>query len=316
MLAVSGIGENIMLLPSLQLLKKHLPGASITLAVRSDAAAGLLAGNCPADNMIVCDYSVQNTLPKILSLLKKIRNQKFDITINAFPSSRTDKALLCLLSGSKSKISHRPGRGLTGILGIFYDFAIPVDKGLHDIEQNIRLLEPLGINGDGLNIPQIAAAAQKNIGGIFTVGIHPGSSREFNMSLKRWPAERFASLAKKFVDDKKARVLVFIGPDDEDAAFEVEDKYANDISFVRRPIADIPAEINRCGLFVGNDSALVHISAALGVPTVAIFGPTDPVRTKPKGNNVSVIRSADLNSLSVSEIFEAACPGLRSNNTL
>jgi heptosyltransferase-2 len=128
---------------------------------------------------------------------------------------------------------------------------------------------------------------------------------------KRWHHEKFAALAMRFADDKDARVFVFIGPDDEDAVFKVEDKYAGSVFFVRKPIEEIPVEICKCGLFVGNDSALVHISAALGVPTVAIFGPSDPVRTKPRGKNVSVIKSADLGSLSVSEIFEAACQGLR-----
>ena len=313
MLAVSGIGENIMLLPSLKLLKEHLPCASITLVVRSRAAAGFLKGLCAADDIMACDYSVQDTLLSKLAFISKIRARRFDIAINTFPSARPDKALLCLLSGAGVKISNGYHACLTGILLSFCDFRIPVDKGLHDIEQNIRLLSPLGIGTggmDGLPIPQITAPGQNN-SGKFTVGIHPGSSREFGMPLKRWPAEKFASLARRFVEDGRARVLVFIGPDDEDAVFEAGEKYRDDIIFVRKPITEIPAEISNCGLFVGNDSALVHISAALGVPTIAIFGPSDPARTRPRGKNVSVIKSGDLNSLSVSEIFEAACPGPR-----
>lgn len=313
-LAVSGIGENIMLLPLLRRLREGLPGACIALAVRSEAAARLMKKSCHVDEIIVCDYGVQNTFLKKLSFIRELRRKKFDVAINTFPSSRPDKAALCLLSGAGSRISHNDGPALTRLLSASFDFKIPVVRGLHDIEQNLRLLSPLGIaSGEmaGRDVPHIPVNGCPGDSGRFTVGIHPGSSRQFKMFLKRWPREKYAALAMKFVDEKKARVFVFIGPDDEDAVFAAGDKYADSILFVRKPIDEIPAEINNCGLFVGNDSALAHISAALGVPTVAIFGPSDPARTRPRGKNVSVVRSVDLNSLSVSEIFEAACRGLR-----
>lgn len=314
MLAVSGIGENIMLLPFLLRLREGLPGAYIALAVRSEASARLMKNACPADEIIACDYGIQNTLSKKISFIRELRRRRFDVAINTFPSSRPDKAALCLLSGAGAVISNSGGPAITRILSASFDYKIPVDKGLHDIEQNMRLLSPLGIMPDetkGRDTPNIPVEGRRNASGNLTVGIHPGSSRQFGMIRKRWPHKNFAALAMRFADEKNARVIVFIGPDDEDAAFAVEDKYAGNILFVRRPIEEIPAEINNCGLFVGNDSALVHISAALGVPTVAIFGPSDPDRTKPRGRNVSVVKSADLSSLSVSEIFEAACRGLR-----
>ena len=313
-LAVSGIGENIMLLPFLLRLRKGLPEAYIAVAVRSETAARLMKKACHADEIITCDYGIQNTLLKKLSFIRELREKKFDVMINTFPSSRPDKAVLCLLSGAGIIISHGGGPALTRILSAPFGHRIPVDKRLHDIEQNMRLLSPLGImpdETDGRYIPDIPVNGRPGVSGKLTAGMHPGSSRQFGMLRKRWPREKFAALAVKLADDIGARVLIFIGPDDEDAVFPVEDKYAGSIVFVRKPIEEIPAEINNCGLFVGNDSALVHISAALGVPTVAIFGPSDPSRTTPRGRNVSVVRSADLNSLSVSEIFEAACRGLR-----
>ncbi|MDD5270722.1 MAG: glycosyltransferase family 9 protein [Candidatus Omnitrophica bacterium] len=313
-LAVSGIGENIMLLPFLLRLRKGLPEAYIAVAVRSEASARLMKKACPADEIITCDYGIQNTFLKKLSFIRELRGRRFDVAINTFPSSRPDKAALCLLSGAGIIVSHGGGPVLTRILSAPFGRRIPADKRLHDIEQNMRLLSPLGIipdETDGRDIPDIPVSGRRGASGRLTAGIHPGSSKQFGMLRKRWPREKFAALAVKLADDKGARVLVFVGPDDEDAVFAVENKYAGRISFVRKPIEEIPDEINNCGLFIGNDSALVHISAALGVPTIAIFGPSDPARTRPRGRNVSVVKSADLNSLSVSEIFEAACRGLR-----
>lgn len=149
MLAVSGIGENIMLLPFLHRLREKLPGAHITLAVRSEAAARLMKEACPADEIIACDYSIQNTFLKKLSFIRELRGQKFDAAISTFPPSRPDKAALCLLSGAKTRISHGGGPFLTRIVSAFFDFRIPVDTGLHDIEQNLRLLSPLGITSGG-----------------------------------------------------------------------------------------------------------------------------------------------------------------------
>jgi len=140
------------------------------------------------------------------------------------------------------------------------------------------------------------------------VAIHPGSGSP----AKNWSAERFAALASRLQTERGARILLLSGPADEaalDAMRECLDDRHSTPSSGRGPssvpppdpkpilLHDLPlpllaAILSRCGLYVGNDSGVSHLAAALGVPTVAIFGPTDPAIWAPRGPAVRIVRTA------------------------
>ena len=104
-------------------------------------------------------------------------------------------------------------------------------------------------------------------------GVNPG----MRLVTKRWPAERFAALADRLSRDGLRTVLVG-GP--EDAALSNGD--ALDL-IGKISLGETAAIIQRCRLFVGNDSAPLHLAAAVGTPWVGIFGPSDPMRHRPLG---------------------------------
>jgi heptosyltransferase-3 len=119
-----------------------------------------------------------------------------------------------------------------------------------------------------------------------TIVLHPGAGAQ----RKRWPAERFAALADRFAERGFAIALT-AGPADEAAVKAV---YAQ----LRRATPDVLAglslvqlagKIARARLFIGNDSGITHLAALLGVPTLALFGPFDPVYWAPRGPRVTVI---------------------------
>ena len=125
----------------------------------------------------------------------------------------------------------------------------------------------------------------------FLVGIHPGSGSH----AKTWPVERFLDLAHSFVEAYGAEVFFVIGPAEE----KIREKLQQLTLGSKRPVVldDLPlphlgAILERCRVFVGNDSGISHLAAAIGLPVVAIFGPTDPVRWAPVGREVSLIRTA------------------------
>ncbi|HID94922.1 MAG TPA: glycosyltransferase family 9 protein [Candidatus Latescibacteria bacterium] len=120
------------------------------------------------------------------------------------------------------------------------------------------------------------------------VAIHPGSgSRK-----KRWRPERFATLSDWVMRDLEAAVILISGPADEDAVMEV----ANRITAGRPVILETPSLVHlasiieRCGCFVGNDSGISHIAAAVGTPTVAIFGPSDAEVWGPRGDHTVILK--------------------------
>jgi ADP-heptose:LPS heptosyltransferase len=126
------------------------------------------------------------------------------------------------------------------------------------------------------------------------VVIHPGSGSP----RKVWPLDRFLSLIEKLEERRAARMLVVIGPAE---GGEIEQAFEGKALGARRPapvllkdlsLLELASVIGRAGLFVGNDSGISHMASALGVATVAIFGPTDPVVWAPRGNSVIAVQSS------------------------
>jgi len=120
-----------------------------------------------------------------------------------------------------------------------------------------------------------------------TVAVHPGSGGK----RKCWPAERFAALVKAL----DAPILLIEGPADRESCHLLRRLLAGPEGPALASGLSVPqaaALLTQCKLYVGNDSGLTHLAGALGIPTVAIFGPTDPAVWAPRGQRVAVVRPA------------------------
>ena len=118
--------------------------------------------------------------------------------------------------------------------------------------------------------------------------IHPGSGGE----PKNWPVEKFAALARWLVDEMDFQLVVVRGEADEVAANQLLGELAP------RPVTqatglklvELAGVLERCALFVGNDSGVTHLAAAVGTPTVSLFGPASSPIWEPRGAQVRVVR--------------------------
>jgi len=118
------------------------------------------------------------------------------------------------------------------------------------------------------------------------VMLHPGAGAHW----KRWPAERFADLADT-LERQGRQVLLVKGPADVESIEAVQAHASRPYPVLREPsLRRLAALLAQCSLFVGNDSGVTHLAAITGVPTVALFGPTDPANWAPLGNS-RVVRS-------------------------
>jgi ADP-heptose:LPS heptosyltransferase len=133
--------------------------------------------------------------------------------------------------------------------------------------------------------------------------IHPGAGKEAN----RWPAERYLELATKLRDGEN-RVRVLLGeveverwPREVIARFE-------SVAEVGRPttLLDLLDEIAAASLFIGNDSGPGHLAGIIGVPTLSLFGPGDPLRWRPLGPNVTVLHADPITEISVETVYTQA----------
>jgi len=120
------------------------------------------------------------------------------------------------------------------------------------------------------------------------LGLHPGSGSK----RKNWPVRRFARVAEHWIRRRDGRVLVTMGPAEEgmaEAFGAVEG--AEDHIFLLRDEAfpRVAACLERCNAFIGNDSGITHMAAAVQTPTLALFGPTDPAVWRPRATRATVV---------------------------
>ena len=170
-------------------------------------------------------------------------------------------------------------------------------RGGHVIEQNLSLAEALvgrRLRTASVEFPcdpraeQVIDQRLAELGMAKFAVISPGAG----WGAKRWPADRYGRVAAVLAH-RGLQSIVNYGPGEEGLAREVED--ASDGAAMRYSgsISELVALTRRAQVFIGGDTGPLHLAAALQVPVVAIFGPTDPARNGPYGTQSMVLRSSD-----------------------
>jgi heptosyltransferase-2 len=136
------------------------------------------------------------------------------------------------------------------------------------------------------------------------VAIHPGSGSP----RKNWPVERWASLgAELLARDPQSRLLLIGGEADHAQLDKLQGEWPRDSVLIARdlPLPHLAAVLERCALFLGHDSGISHLAAAVGARCVLLFGPTDPAIWAPANANVTVLTApeSDLAQLSVERVL-------------
>jgi heptosyltransferase-1 len=108
---------------------------------------------------------------------------------------------------------------------------------------------------------------------------------------KRWPAERYGQVAKELAKDGLCSLINY-GPGEEELAVDVETASGGAAQRISCTISELIALTRRARLLIGGDTGPMHLAAALKIPVVAIFGPTNPARNGPFGTRSIVLRSA------------------------
>ena len=132
-------------------------------------------------------------------------------------------------------------------------------------------------------------------GGVRCIGFAPGAAYGH---AKRWPPRMVAETIVRLSRESKVACLIFGAGDDRDSGREIESSLPPDVRAVnligRTDLRLLAGVISRCAAFVSNDSGAMHLAAALGVPVVAIFGPTDERVTSPLASGTGAGATADV----------------------
>jgi heptosyltransferase II len=289
--ATNWVGDAVMALPALRAVRSRFPESEITILAKPYVAA-IYQNQHICDNVMMVDHKHD--------MVGEIRARKFDVALllqNAF-----EAAWLAWRAGIPKRIGYaRDGRS------ILLTKPIPVPRpGEIPAHEQFYFLELLRRAGwlDALpNETSIALRVpEENRRGagefLLAEGARPGSLRiaigagASYGSAKCWPPDRFAEMANRLQVLTGAEVILF-GTSAEAAVSSVitAGMHQRPIDLTgKTSIADLPALLSQCHLFIGNDSGAMHVAAAVGLPVVAVFGPTDPLGTAPVTPRCSIVQ--------------------------
>jgi heptosyltransferase-2 len=298
--ATNWVGDAIMALPALRAVRVRFPEAKVSIVARP-YVADIYRGQEICDELIAYDPTGKHAgLRGRERLVQELRGLKFDVALllqNAF-----DAAWLAWRAGIPERIGYaRDGRSLL----LTKRIAVP-KRGEIPLHEQFYYLELVRRAGWGDSLPsesfvRLTVSAEDGAraeGMLHSAGARPGVTRmaigagASYGSAKCWPPERFAAFVNRFRQHTDADVILFGTAAERPASDAIAAGIEGPtISLVgATAIADLPALLSRCQLFVGNDSGAMHVAAAVGLPVVAIFGPTDPHGTAPITPRCTVVQ--------------------------
>lgn len=289
-----GIGDLLNSTPAIALLRKNYPSAEITVLART-LNAPVLLGNPDVDRVLVFDKQGKHRqLSEQLQFYRALRSEQFQLVVAM--QTATWPHFVTFLSGASYRLGRYQKRFKSTLTHAWHGKYQKSET--HEVDRNLELVR-LICEGEGnrqlvfnLLLDEIANAKTllASFGvedDTFLIGIHPGGS-SFD---KRWPEKQYAELADKLVQHYNGTILLLHGPNEAELTHNIQKTMQSDaMTYAPNTIRELGSLLSRCNLVVCNDSGPMHLAAALDVPTVAIFGPTDHVAWRPMSENASVVR--------------------------
>ena len=299
LIQLGDIGDVVLSFPSVRALHENFPQADIVVAVR-EKAVELMEG-CRWASDVISINEEKRTWIEALRYQKRffshLRGFHFDLAIDMRTGERG--AFLALLSGARQKIGFFAKDGKVWRNRVFTHLVIPESSpGQHMTQYYLGLLEAYDIKTEHIrpehDIPdgkhQKAKALLKN-GGIPSdrpvIAVQPFSLWKY----KEWGADKYVQLISWLISEYKVSVIITGSLDERERADKIIKKCSRNTYNLagKTSIGTLAAVFKACRLFIGVDSAGVHIAAAVGLPTVCIFGPSSYIDWAPRGAEHRVV---------------------------
>lgn len=290
----SSLGDVVHSLPFLNALSRRFPDAKIDWVI-ARGLEDILEGHPMIHRLWVIDKdtwksirNARNTIREVTLLFRQLKSQAYDVVVDLQGLLRS--GLITRATGSPVRIGFREAReGST----MFYTHRVAGGKAIHAVDRYLKIAEHLGCSLSEVcfPFPPLENASSLTLHSpTFTADdtfavLVPGA----RWRTKRWPPEKFAQVASLL----PIRTLIIGSRSDQSIAETI-------VSFSRGKATSLAGMTNlkeligimkKARFVLSNDSGPMHIAAALGVPVVALFGPTDPQRTGPYGQGHVVVRA-------------------------
>jgi heptosyltransferase-2/heptosyltransferase-3 len=229
-------------------------------------------------------------------LLRRLRQLRADVLVVPYPSNRWQYSLLARASGARRIVMHDYPVGRWAALHDLVPNRVPTEDGRHDVLSNLDLLALLGLSADETMAPFFpvsaddVAKARQRLGVDRPCAIHAGSGRTMFAMSKRWPPEKFGQLVPR-LRELGLTPVVLEGPEDEGVGDLLRQSTDAPILPLHGELQEAAAVLAACDLYVGSDSGLAHLAAAVGTPPVTLFAPAVPDRVSPWGYRHLVVQT-------------------------
>jgi heptosyltransferase II len=273
------LGDTVLSLPAFRALRGALPGAELWCL--GPWVGTILETEPGVTRRLVTPGRVGARLAQA----RRLQRARFDLAL-ILPNS-FETALAGWLCRARWRVGYGEGRGI-----LLTHALSPETRPVHQVTSYLRLLAPLGVEAGPapptLTIDTARRVAARRL--LDEVGLPSGDPRvglQLGAALgpaKLWPSERFAALATR-LEARGIRAVLLGSPQARGLADAVQAAAPGPIRSLvgRDEPAILPALIAELDAFVGADSGPAHVAAAVGVPAVTLFGPTDPRLTAPLG---------------------------------
>ena len=279
------IGDTVLTTPSLYALRRFLPHARIDILLE-DWVAPVLEGFEYVDNIITLK---RGSTAARAGVARQIRAARYDVAYNLHGG--TTATLLTRASGAKHRVgysSYQYGR-LHNHLAPSSSLLWERDK-THSVEQQLALLGWTGVPVTDRPATRLAITGQaaasietrlRNAGLDETTTplavIHPAAA----FDTKQWATERFAQVAESLAARGLAIIAITAPTEAHVAGRLKQHTTAPVVAFTDLSLPEVTALLSRARLFVGNDSGIAHMAAAVGAPSVVIFGSSNTAHWRP-----------------------------------
>ena len=322
---LSSLGDVLHALPVARALRRHVPEAHLTWIVEAREFA-ILKDHPDLDAVVPVDTRLWRRLiwrpagavevgGKLSRLTERIRRARFDVAIDL--QGLIKSGLLTAYTGAALRIGFAFAHCREPLNALFTNRRVtPPREAVHIVEQYLSLLAPLGVPAARpvWELPWDPKAEQRIEEFLSEQGVKPqdrlvalnsGAGRPS----KRWPVEHFARVAERLAVEAGARVLLLWGPDEETMARSIAARMtARPLLAPPTTIPELTALLRRCALMVAGDTGPLHLAAALGTPSIGLYGPTRAERNGPYGPRCRGLQSPNgtMAAIAPDAVFAAA----------
>ncbi len=304
------IGDVLLAFPVLEALREHYANAHVTLVSNAQVLPLALASGVAEE---VSDYQDMQwgELFSTTGIRSPALARLLDRTELAICWIRDADGIVerNLRAAGVKRLIVRPGRPPEGTHGHIVNY-LAQTVGLSPVGPRLWM-----VHIQSGHVHHRALLADKSAVGTINrplqyVAIHPGSGG----AQKCWPASHFAEVIERLWQENRS-VLLLEGPADTECVRDLLNLVPSPPvqgmlkMLTNAPLLEVARQLQQCRCYLGNDSGITHLAAMLGVPTVAIFGPSDPAAWRPVGPYVKVIQERALADVTVDVVMEAVNKG-------